>query len=805
MKIPPSIFLIPYPSRISTKLHDEQSLQLFSEYLSGGKYIFPLGRYSVTIPEYMITNINTTRYFGRYILDNIAGNFIREYQLKVNDLQTFAKIGMQIFSDTADKIADETQKFLLASGILTVSESTVKEITKLDENSQTLEAVNNFWAEADKIDDRTPQGKIQLNSAFLDANILGAMTYDLADMVKNCQEFYKSVLTQEKKNVSFNPPYSQEEIDRAKAISVNTMKHITEPEEILANLSQALTYNQVNSDPLKFLTKYFYRLNDEEILQQLKTLSEFLLVGDLREKWIDDAKKEDEEQARLKLEEKRRQLANVFNMPEYSSGQVEGKINILKDESEKIGYDASEEISRLETKKRTLQEQEAKVQREREEREKEAERERLRREEQARLEREKHEREANLQKALSMPENSVDEIKRKIEAVKLEAKKIGYNSGVHVSKLTKRLREAEEVEAKGKRDKIIDEILSEAMFMINSYAVWRGVAKYFHGMIYSTADEKAFVNSKLESIYKLFAYEMNYPFQEAPILYYDDTLSKNGKDSLLITPFKMYISNFGEVVSIELDDVKKYEQVSKLLSKYVVINDTFKISAALIEGRFLPGFTDVIKSAVGLGIIMKDMFVEDHDELSPANYEVLKNILDGMRDFKIDEDKAKRLIKYLYSINAQEFLANIPERFRYLLDGDKGAKTLGTDFIVKAAHSVNIDNVYFEAGNPCISPSSRKYSNTRKNLKIPNGEDIYLIWDATILGGVRKGFALCTTGLYYCTKAPGFIDWERFSKVKIEKSAGGISIADEEFLCAIDDDMLKLLHNLQERIREKLH
>ena len=191
------------------------------------------------------------------------------------------------------------------------------------------------------------------------------------------------------------------------------------------------------------------------------------------------------------------------------------------------------------------------------------------------------------------------------------------------------------------------------------------------------------------------------------------------------------------------------------------INGTFKISAALVDGKNMTAFTELLKMAAYLAGVVRNIFTED-----PEGHLA-----------RIDDEAFKKFTEHFYAIGYDYMLKEAPERFRKILASDEKDTPLGTDIIIKAAHSVEIDNIYFEVGNPMIASSSRKYGNARSNFRIPENEQIFLIFDAAILGGVRKGFAFCTTGLYYCAKSPGYMDWVKFSKIRIEKCTSGINLS----------------------------
>ena len=121
------------------------------------------------------------------------------------------------------------------------------------------------------------------------------------------------------------------------------------------------------------------------------------------------------------------------------------------------------------------------------------------------------------------------------------------------------------------------------------------------------------------------------------------------------------------------------------------------------------------------------------------------------------------------------------------------------EFIIRACNSVSIDSMYCEVGHPEVMPTASKYSKAKCNFNIPDDESIFLIYDATIFGGCQKGFAVCTTGFYYCGHQRGYWDWKQFKEVPISSSFTGFKVGYEEFNTATDGKkLLMILRSIQE-------
>lgn len=124
-----------------------------------------------------------------------------------------------------------------------------------------------------------------------------------------------------------------------------------------------------------------------------------------------------------------------------------------------------------------------------------------------------------------------------------------------------------------------------------------------------------------------------------------------------------------------------------------------------------------------------------------------------------------------------------------------------TNFIVRACGCVNMNSAYCEIGNPIMPVSSKKYADAKVNFRIPDDEDVFLIYDATILGGCRKGFAICTTGIYYYQSRLGFVSWKEFKSTNVSHSAfTGLLIGNESFNAGGGDgkNLLMILKTIQE-------
>jgi len=98
------------------------------------------------------------------------------------------------------------------------------------------------------------------------------------------------------------------------------------------------------------------------------------------------------------------------------------------------------------------------------------------------------------------------------------------------------------------------------------------------------------------------------------------------------------------------------------------------------------------------------------------------------------------------------------------------------------------------------------FKKSQKNLKIPEDADACLIFDTSVWGKCKKGFVLCTEGIYYRDdsrfKKQGFISYSDFRFCEIQIADYTLLIDDIEFTC--DNDAALELSRLLTKIQEAL-
>lgn len=197
---------------------------------------------------------------------------------------------------------------------------------------------------------------------------------------------------------------------------------------------------------------------------------------------------------------------------------------------------------------------------------------------------------------------------------------------------------------------------------------------------------------------------------------------------------------------------------------------------------------DIMECPVGKAVLATVMRPVDFDNVQYPNI-----FLDGITEKETFAAKFNRFIDEIYDV----FYGEGDEEQG---SGNKRDEIEG--LIIDACHAVNISTAYCVVGNPIVDESSRKCALARMNFNIPKKDNVYLIYDSTVLGGCGKGFALCTSGFYYCESKKGFLDWNQFAKQNITHGFGGLKIAGELFATGTDGKkLLLILKTIAEKLR----
>ena len=146
-------------------------------------------------------------------------------------------------------------------------------------------------------------------------------------------------------------------------------------------------------------------------------------------------------------------------------------------------------------------------------------------------------------------------------------------------------------------------------------------------------------------------------------------------------------------------------------------------------------------------------------------------------------------------------------------------------FVVKTCNSVRLnsdDKRCIEIGEPAISIDSSQLDEARKNFRIPDSEDVYLIFSANYFAAEEEGadeklfcdegygLAICTSGLYYCGGSGkiSFLSWQKFKDVQIEfddyqdESGDTLYVGDEYFSAEfVGRKVAMILEDIQNYLR----
>ena len=153
---------------------------------------------------------------------------------------------------------------------------------------------------------------------------------------------------------------------------------------------------------------------------------------------------------------------------------------------------------------------------------------------------------------------------------------------------------------------------------------------------------------------------------------------------------------------------------------------------------------------------------------------------------------------------AGEELLKILQDLQENFDPSVNKKCIGTaeELLAKMCSERPFEDPFTSFGTPFTE--GKKHDRARKHFKIPDKENVYMICDATFFGSCKQGFALCSSGLYFCESwksITGFISWEDFPyTIMWYKQKQGFHI-DSYYFSAGSEEMLKFLQDLQKRLK----
>lgn len=203
-------------------------------------------------------------------------------------------------------------------------------------------------------------------------------------------------------------------------------------------------------------------------------------------------------------------------------------------------------------------------------------------------------------------------------------------------------------------------------------------------------------------------------------------------------------------------------------------------------GRQSIELEDIYDLNVGKAVLATVFRPIDSDNVQYPNI-----YLDGIRELDIFIVKFNKFLDIIYDYFYGEYEDEDEEKN----SEGHGNNEKNEDLIAHACHVISVNSVYCVIGEPIISPSAKKYIVAKKNFKIPEEDNIFLIFDSTILGSCEKGFALCSSGFYYCQSVCGYLSWEQFAKQKVTYGLAGLKVAGELFNVGFDGKNLSIILN----------
>lgn len=103
----------------------------------------------------------------------------------------------------------------------------------------------------------------------------------------------------------------------------------------------------------------------------------------------------------------------------------------------------------------------------------------------------------------------------------------------------------------------------------------------------------------------------------------------------------------------------------------------------------------------------------------------------------------------------------------------------------------------------CGSPitGGKRLERAREHFHIPDEDHVYMIFDGTIFGSCKKGFALCSSGFYCCTEGLGYISWDDFIHADISFDTNTF-VNEFVFVTGTDENRLltAFLQDLQDQL-----
>lgn len=187
------------------------------------------------------------------------------------------------------------------------------------------------------------------------------------------------------------------------------------------------------------------------------------------------------------------------------------------------------------------------------------------------------------------------------------------------------------------------------------------------------------------------------------------------------------------------------------------------------------------------------------DEIMDDFIDCMEQIIEGNEPEKINE-YYNRVLDLVDSGNIDEWSAQLKD-----LTLSSETHDLAIDTIIKnictnyktTPGTAEISGVYLEKYDTKNYPKAARY------YDIPASEHIYFIKDSTVLDSFKRGFAIGSKGIYYCSnqKLKGFLPWKDFAQSNVVITRGILYINNLEFYPGLGKHILELLEELQKAMR----
>ena len=131
---------------------------------------------------------------------------------------------------------------------------------------------------------------------------------------------------------------------------------------------------------------------------------------------------------------------------------------------------------------------------------------------------------------------------------------------------------------------------------------------------------------------------------ELPLLLYDDTISRNGKDGFIITPYRMIYRNLGTVFSVKIADIKTVEPIEKLFSLGFFINGKERISLTMAGREAVIPATACIKEIIEY-LQGQEKAVGKNSSAGPSNKDVT-SLIQKLKDMTLQYTRLQNLLVF---------------------------------------------------------------------------------------------------------------------------------------------------------------